>query len=278
MRAWQEQMKNFLELTKTLLIFISLTLLTQVGGLIYLFYKPIGLKIKKKFSSFQSIGLRFASFSVLYLLLSFTIIPILASQFDRVPMPVTEQNNIKSGTAITWLANRHYVDPELKQLLTETSIQMPNDIKLIYLDANFPFIDGFPLLPHLSHNDGDKIDLAFIYTNAEGQYLNNTKSLLGYGVVEEPTKNEFDQTAACIKQGHWKYAYLTKFISQENCSKYTFNLTANRKMLNKLAENNKTGKIFIEPHLKKRMKLTSNKFRFHGCQAIRHDDHIHVQL
>jgi hypothetical protein len=38
------------------------------------------------------------------------------------------------------------------------------------------------------------------------------------------------------------------------------------------------GRIFIEPDLIKRMKLQSDKIRFHGCQAVRHDDHIHIEL
>lgn len=44
------------------------------------------------------------------------------------------------------------------------------------------------------------------------------------------------------------------------------------------AERPVIGKLFIEPHLKTRLKLTSNKIRFHGCQAVRHDDHMHVQM
>ena len=38
-------------------------------------------------------------------------------------------------------------------------------------------------------------------------------------------------------------------------------------------------KIFIEPHLKSRLELSGyKKVRYHGCQAVRHDDHIHIQL
>ena len=48
-------------------------------------------------------------------------------------------------------------------------------------------------------------------------------------------------------------------------------------MLNILHQPN-LGKVFIEPHLKDRMKLTNSKIRFHGCGAVRHDDHIHIQL
>jgi murein endopeptidase len=44
------------------------------------------------------------------------------------------------------------------------------------------------------------------------------------------------------------------------------------------ANDSRIGKIFIEPHLQLRLHITSNKIRFHGCRAVRHDDHIHVQL
>jgi hypothetical protein len=49
-------------------------------------------------------------------------------------------------------------------------------------------------------------------------------------------------------------------------------------LVNMFVSEYEIGKIFIEPHLKTRLKLTSDKIRFHGCQAVRHDDHIHVQL
>ena len=39
-----------------------------------------------------------------------------------------------------------------------------------------------------------------------------------------------------------------------------------------------TQKVFIESHLKDRMKLQYSKIRFHGCKAVRHDDHIHLQI
>lgn len=271
-------MNSFFHIIKTTLIFIILTLLTQVGGAIYLLYKPVGRRIKKKYRSIKSIGIRIASFSALYLLLTFTLIPLTARQFDRVPMPITEKNNIKPGTFITWLANRHYVDPELKNLIIETSTQLPNNITLIYLDANFPLIDGFPLLPHLSHNDGEKIDIAFIYSDDNGVKLNDIKSLFGYGVVEGPAHQEFDQPSICMEKGYWQYSFLTKLANQNNDKEYKFDIEANSELMEKLASNNKTGKIFIEPHLKTRMNLTDAKIRFHGCQAVRHDDHIHVQL
>ena len=56
---------------------------------------------------------------------------------------------------------------------------------LNYLEANFPFIDKFPLLPHLSHNDGKKLDVSFHYVNAKtGEHTNVVPSWLGYGFAK----------------------------------------------------------------------------------------------
>ena len=35
---------------------------------------------------------------------------------------------------------------------------------------------------------------------------------------------------------------------------------------------------WLEPHLKNRLGITHSKLRFQGCQAVRHDDHIDVQM
>jgi hypothetical protein len=37
-------------------------------------------------------------------------------------------------------------------------------------------------------------------------------------------------------------------------------------------------KIFLEPHLAQRLGVSSPLIRFQGCNAARHDDHIHVQV
>jgi hypothetical protein len=44
----------------------------------------------------------------------------------------------------------------MQSVLNDISIKVSkelSDISLIYLEANFPFFDGFPSLPHLSYND-----------------------------------------------------------------------------------------------------------------------------
>ena len=49
-------------------------------------------------------------------------------------------------------------------------------------------------------------------------------------------------------------------------------------MIEFLLREKSTQKIFIEQHLKTRMKLNNSKIRFHGCRAVRHDDHVHLQI
>ena len=38
------------------------------------------------------------------------------------------------------------------------------------------------------------------------------------------------------------------------------------------------GKILLEPHVQRRLGVSSDKLRFQGCHAARHDDHVHIQL
>ena len=51
-----------------------------------------------------------------------------------------------------------------------------------------------------------------------------------------------------------------------------------RELLRLLVEHPSIQKILIQPHLKKRLDLEGyDKVRAQGCQAARHDDHVHVQ-
>jgi len=57
-----------------------------------------------------------------------------------------------------------------------------------------------------------------------------------------------------------------------------FSEKGTRKIINSFLKSKKLGKLFIEPNLKKRLSLKDNRVRNHGCRAVRHDDHIHIQL
>ncbi|WP_231970220.1 hypothetical protein [Tenacibaculum jejuense] len=150
-------------------------------------------------------------------------------------------------------------------------------IKLVYLDANFPFFDGFPLLPHLSHNDGKKIDVSLIYEK-DNVVTNKKKSVTGYGVFSGPKKSEYNQITICKSKGYWQYDF-PKYLTFGSINKdIEFSKKGTKSLINTILKQKQVSKLFIEPHLKSRLDLKNKKIRFHGCQAVRHDDHIHFQL
>ena len=52
-----------------------------------------------------------------------------------------------------------------------------------------------------------------------------------------------------------------------------------RTLLEALVADPRVGRVLIEPHLERRLGLWGHpKIRFAGCQAARHDDHIHVDF
>ena len=150
-------------------------------------------------------------------------------------------------------------------------------LKLTILDANFPFKDGFPLLPHLSHNDGKKSDISLMYKTKEGVLTNEKPSNSGYGVFENPLKNEINQTTICKNNGAWQYDY-PKYLTLGKNLDLEFSENATKDLIQSILENNEIQKIFLEPHLKNRLNINSEKMRFHGCRAVRHDDHLHLQI
>jgi hypothetical protein len=279
-------MKFILKTIRTFFIFSILTMLTQVGGVIYLLYLPFSIFVKsEKYSLCKSIVMRSGGFSLIYVLICLFIIPPLAKKNGRVPLPFffTKETPVKSGNILMSLMNRNYVKPLLKEAFFKTSKNVQKkypSAELIYLDANFPFMEGFPLIPHLSHDDGEKLDIAFLYKNKESnKFYHKTFSFLGYGVCEGPRKGETNQPNDCEKQGNWQYSFLKKITFAKVKKGMEFDQSANRFLLQKIMENKEVKKVFIEPHLQKRLNLGKyKKMKFHGCHAVRHDDHIHFQL
>jgi hypothetical protein len=252
------------------LIFFILTVLTQVGGIVYLFQMSICKHLK--YSSRQA---RFFIFVVLYLLTTFVIVPLLAPKFGRVPVEHT--SHIKAARFTTVLLNRNYIVPQLNEILIKASHHLANnEVEIRYLDANFPFINHFPLLPHLSHNDGRKIDLSLIYETSNGQVSQSKKSISGYGVFEHPIQSEVDQITLCKQKGYTQYDY-PKYLSLGSINEELVFSKKGTKLLIDALLKERISKIFIEPHLKTRMHLGDNRVRYHGCRAVRHDDHIHVE-
>lgn len=253
---------KFLKLVGHILIITFLTALTQVGGFVWII--TIILSKTKDWKK------RYV-FPIIYLVFNILLVPSVAPIFGREKLPVFS-NSLTPKNWFYPLAFRNYVNPELKNILLKSA--KTSGIKITYLDANFPFYDGFPLLPHLSHNDGRKIDLSFMYLNKEGHPTNKKPSFSGYGAFinsNNPTSKN------CINKGYWQYNF-TKYLSFGTDKELSFDKSSTKKLIQHLLSHSETQKIFIEPYLKSNLNLQDSRIRFHGCQAVRHDDHIHLQI
>lgn len=274
---------RLLKILPGLLLVCLLTAVTQIGGVVFLIsLMTFGLIDKHVNKRWTRVTAKVLSFATLYLIFVFVLVPLTAQSFGRVPLPVFENRHLKPANIWTCLLNRNYVRPQLRDITYKVAESMNNKYpgtSINYLDANFPFIDKFPLLPHLSHNDGKKLDLSFQYNYSQtGQPATGIPSFIGYGICEEPKAGEENKPKDCENKGYWQYNLLRDIVSQNNKDKFTFDNERTSDLINNFVSHDELGKIFIEPHLKARLGLSGSKIRFHGCQAVRHDDHIHVQL
>lgn len=264
------------------IIFVVLTVLTQVGGIIYISILPLFNFIKsKKLKRYYSLPLKIVSFITAYTLISFLIVPPFAKLFGRTPLPIGSET-LKPTNISTVICNRHYVKSTLKELLVVNSIEVSKKHSgtiTYYLDANFPFFNGFPLLPHLSHNDGKKVDLAFYYhKKGSNVQKHGSPSPIGYGKSVKPKSTEINTATFCTKQGYWQYNIIDRLVSPFKRKGYYFDEKKTSYLIQLFTKNNEVEKIFIEPFLVKRLKLKSPKMKFHRCHAVTHADHIHLQI
>lgn len=270
-----------------LVFFLLLTTLAQVGGLVWLAgYGIVRLRIFQKISNkFQRIGFQ----AGWYLLCTFLIIPSLATIFGRVSLPVGISGPLKPRTLLTVLCNRHYVKPQLRSIVSEHVRRLADahdGLHINYLDANFPFSlklpfgyfrKGFPLLPHLSHNDGRKLDIAFVYRDAAtGELSGKTPSAIGYGISEEPLPGEYDRPKAC--RGSASYSFIHDHWPQGAKADHRFDAVITRQMISGFARDRRIEKILLEPHLTQRLSLDQGRVKPVQCGSVRHDDHVHIQI
>ncbi|WP_244462780.1 penicillin-insensitive murein endopeptidase [Phaeobacter gallaeciensis] len=239
------------------LIVLFLTMVTQIGGLAWL----VSRLFRRSLLAFVIVYAAF-SFAAQYT----------APVFGRTPLSCFGSGNLQVQSWFYCALNRTYVSPALLEVLQDNADavarEYPGTVTLV-LDGNFPFWDGFPLLPHLSHDDGEKADLAFFYSE-DGRYVPGAvRSPIGYFAFESgPTECRKSWLSLRWDLG-WAQGIWRDLLFEEGRTFF---------LVKVLAEDARVQKVFIEPHLKDRMGADFRKIRFQGCRAARHDDHIHVQL
>ena len=197
----------------------------------------------------------------------------LAGAFGRAPLDCGLTGAPPYGPRTIWtcLLNRHYATLPAQQALQKVSTELSADFRgarVAYLDAGFPFFDWFPMLPHLSHGDARKIDLALVYMDGAA-----TPSPIGYWGFVQPRPD--DPQPCTGREGwlRWNMAWLQPLLPETE-----LDVRRTAILLGALAQDRDVHRILIEPHLRRRLGVDYPGVRFQGCRAARHDDHIHVEF
>lgn len=259
------------------LIFLALTLLTQVGGIVYLLCH--GVTAMLRWRSLIGFWLLFA---FLYVGVSAFAVPPLARLLGRTPvgceMPWDSPSDGLAVMPHACMLNRHYLRFGAARHVADINAQFAArhaGSRLTVLETGFPFIDGFPLLPHLSHHDGRKVDLAFFYRDKAGQepITSGSPSPVGFFVIEEPRAGDAKPCTDRRTPLRWSFWWI-----KPSDRDWVLDEARTAELVRLLAEQPDIERILLEPHLVARLNVADPKVRFQGCQAARHDDHIHVSF
>lgn len=171
--------------------------------------------------------------------------------------------------------DRHFMTPSGRDALVDAGRELANrypGATLKFMDASGP--DGeTPFHPHLSHGDGRQIDLALFYETLEGEPMSEFPDMArgGYRAAEPPRPGDPVMCVGINRSGdkpdppadrNWR-------LDDERT----------RALVEILIADPRVRRVLIEPHLERRFGLWGHpKLRFAGCQAARHDDHLHVDF
>jgi hypothetical protein len=265
----------------TAFLFVGLTTPTQVGGLAYLLGLAIGfIPPLRHYGLWLRRTTVVLASAAIYVLMTAFLVPALAQSTGRIRLPCSTHGDglVVAATPLTSALNRGYVRPEVLALVEalggEVAQRFPGS-RVTTLEGNFPFLDGFPLLPHLSHRDGKKVDVAYFYFSGEESVAvaHGSPSRLGYFIYEQPRQGDPLPCAGRWTPLRWNFEWF-----QPQPPKWRLDEQRTAWMLTWLKGQEQVSRIFIEPHLAQRLDVAGGKVRFQGCQAARHDDHIHIEI
>jgi murein endopeptidase len=173
--------------------------------------------------------------------------------------------------------DRHFMRPAARDVLVRAARRVaaghPGAV-VRYMEASWPSGER-PMPPHLSHGDGRQIDLAIFYEDRAGRALRrpplSPRLARGYGAYEPP-RREVERVCAGAKTSHDR---------PDPPAGRAWRMDGRRTeaLIAALLAARQVRRIFVEPHLKARLGFSSDgRVRFAGCNAARHDDHLHVDF
>lgn len=171
---------------------------------------------------------------------------------------------------------RVFVRPEVREALIETAREMERRFpgtRMIFMDASGA--DGVvPFEPHLSHGDGRQADIMLFYTELDGAPITGRppgSRPNGYGAYEPPRPGDPQPCRGVDRPNDDRDPPANRA--------WRLDEDRSRALTEILVADERVRRILIEPHLERRWELEDEpRLRFAGCQAARHDDHLHVDF
>lgn len=200
-------------------------------------------------------------------------VQVAAPVFGRVPLPCLDAP-LRMQSPLYCVLMRNFVTPELRDVADGAARALAADYPgtiTLALDGSLPFGDGLPLFPHLSHDDGEKLDFAFFYADAMGYVPGRTASPLGYFAFERVGPETCPPVFPTLR---WDMGWFQPLVRKD----LTLEPERTAGLMRLLLADPRVGKIFLEPPMAAVLGLSDDRLRFQGCRAARHDDHIHIQL
>ena len=176
-------------------------------------------------------------------------------------MPCWSAGNLRLQHPGFCLRNRNCAAPDLIATGTDLADHMaqtnPGTVTP-ELDANFPFFDGFAMLPHLSHKDGRQVDIAFWYDRDDACQPGLTRSPLGCFAFEQGPTDCPNRWLTL----RWDLEWL-----QPLPPPYPLDRRRMQSALQWLAQDARVTRVFLEPHLRTSLGVAGASFGFQGCLA-----------
>lgn len=193
-----------------------------------------------------------------------------------VPLPCDGSEPMDPAHPAYCSRGRVYVRPQVRAALIDAAREMAERFpgtRLIFMDASGA--DGrVPFEPHLSHGDGRQVDISLFYVSLDGDQIQGTppgSRLNGYGNYEPPRPGDPQPCRGIDRPNDDRDPPADRAWRLDD--------ERSRALTEILSANSAVRRILIEPHLERRWHLESDpKLRFAGCQAARHDDHLHVDF
>jgi hypothetical protein len=262
-------------------MFVALTVATQVGGFIWIATHLLARRLEQRGDLVARTRSRIALFTMLYAFVCAVVVPVVAAPLGRYRLPWRGEVSLRPHTVWTLVLNRGYVTPSVEHALIDAATEIARShpgTTTFYFDAGFPFARWFPMWPHRSHRHGDKVDVAFFYRRRDSHVPTvGAPGWIGYGAYQHPLPGEHDQPRYCAEHGYWQYGLLGRLVPGANDGAFELDPARTRQLIHVLARDARVGRMFIEPHLRTRLGISSRKVGYHGCYAVRHDDHLHIE-